>query len=82
MSLFDKLNPKNFFTKEEISVLLFLLIFTMIGIASNIYLKYQQPDKSKIQFEKTPIDSILVAVFSDEKIEKSEIISTNKKKNH
>lgn len=68
MSFFKKLNPANFFTKEEISILFFLLLFTMAGILlknfKSIFLT-----SSSIQFENTDIDSILVAVFNQEKVE-------------
>jgi len=79
MSISQKFNFKNFFTKEEVSVLVFLIFFTLVGIAFRIYHTYLREDEAKIQFEKTDIDSILVAVFSEEKVEKSEIISSNKK---
>lgn len=78
MSFLEKLNPKNYFTKEEISVLLFLIFFTLIGIAFNIYHSSLQPEKTNNQFEKTDLDSILVAVFSNEKVEKSENFSNKK----
>lgn len=78
MSFLEKLNPKNYFTKEEISVLLFLIFFTLIGIAFNIYHSSFQPEETNNQFEKTDLDSILVAVFNDEKVEKSESFSNKK----
>lgn len=79
MPLLKKINPTNFFTKEEIRVLLFLIFFTLTGIAIKTYHTFFKTDEREIQFEKTDIDSILVAVFSEEKVEKSEIISSNKK---
>lgn len=78
MSFIDKINPKNFFTKEEISILLFIVLFTSIGIIFKTYRIFFQKSIDEIQFEKTDIDSILVAVFIDEKIDKNEIISTKK----
>jgi comEA protein len=79
MSVLSKINFKNFFTKEEMAVLLFLIFFTLLGFAIKTYRSINQVQDDKIQFEKTDIDSILVAVFSDEKVEKSEIIQTKKK---
>lgn len=78
MPFINRINPKNFFTKEEISVLFFIVLFTSIGIAFKTYRTFLQNNIDEIQFEKTDIDSILVAVFSDEKVEKSEIISKKK----
>lgn len=79
MSLLKKINPKNFFTKEEISVLLFLILFTVFGVVFKIYKSSSQKEVVENQFEKTDIDSILVAVFSEEKIDKSDVITTKKK---
>lgn len=79
MSLLKKINPKNFFTKEEISVLLFLISFTAFGVILKIYKSSSQKEVVENQFEKTDIDSILVAVFSEEKIDKSDVITTKKK---
>ncbi len=79
MSLLKKINPKNFFTKEEISVLLFLILFTVFGVVLKIYKSSSQKKVVENQFEKTDIDSILVAVFSEEKIEKSDVITTKNK---
>jgi comEA protein len=81
MSFFKKLNPNNFFTKEEIKVLLFLILFTVLGIAFKNFGSFFQVEKPKKQFENTDFDSILVAVFSDEKIDKSETIINQKKDN-
>jgi len=81
MSFFKKLNPNNFFTKEEIKVLLFLILFTVLGIAVKNFGSFFQVEKPKKQFENTDFDSILVAVFSDEKIDKSETIINQKKDN-
>ncbi len=79
MPVFNRINPKDFFTKEEISVLLFIILFTFIGILFKTYRTFFQKNNDEIQFEKTDIDSILVAVFNNEKVEKREIISTKKK---
>lgn len=76
MSFLKKLN---FFTKEETAVLLFLILFTLLGIGIKTYKSFFQTEVHKNQFEKTDIDSILVAVFSEEKIEKTDIISNKKK---
>lgn len=79
MSLLEKINPKNFFTKEEISVLLFLILFTVFGVILKIYKSSSQKEVVENQFEKTDIDSILVAIFSEERIDKSDVITTKKK---
>lgn len=79
MSILNKINPTNFFTKEESTVLLFLVFFTLLGLAFKTYHTFFKKEESKIQFEKTDIDSILVAVFSEEKIEKTGIVSSARK---
>ncbi|NPV12496.1 MAG: helix-hairpin-helix domain-containing protein [Ignavibacteria bacterium] len=81
MSIWSKLNPKNFFTKEEITILLFLILFTIGGVILKNFNLIFQVEKPKNQFENTDIDSILVAVFSDEKIDKSETIINPKRDN-
>lgn len=81
MSLIDKLNPKNFFTREEITILLFLLLFSVIGIIAKKFHTILQEQEIKSQFENTYIDSILVAVFRDEKIDKNEITIIPKREN-
>jgi|YNPMSStandDraft_1061717.scaffolds.fasta_scaffold06004_5 comEA protein len=81
MSFLKKINPQNFFTREEITVLLFLISFTIAGIIFKNFNSIFQIEKSKNQFENTNIDSILVAVFSDEKVDKSETIITQKRGN-
>lgn len=68
MSFFKKLNPANFFTKEEISILFFLLLFTIAGILLKNFKSYFS-NSSSVQFENTNTDSILVAVFIQEKVE-------------
>lgn len=79
MSLLKKIDPKNYFTREEVSVLLFLISFTAFGVVLKIYKTSFQKEVVENQFEKTDIDSILVAVFSEEKIDKSDVITTKKK---
>ncbi|MCR4417576.1 MAG: ComEA family DNA-binding protein [Ignavibacteria bacterium] len=81
MSIWTKLNPNNFFTKEEIKILLFLILFTTGGVILKNFDAIFQIQKPKNQFENTDIDSILVAVFSDEKIDKSETIINPKRDN-
>jgi comEA protein len=81
MSIWTKLNPNNFFTKEEIKILLFLILFTTGGVILKNFDEIFQIQKPKNQFENTDIDSILVAVFSDEKIDKSETIINPKRDN-
>lgn len=72
MSFFKKINLTNFFTKEEISILVFLLFFTFAGIVLKNFNSFFSNSTSN-QFEKTHIDSILVAVFSQEKVENIEL---------
>jgi len=74
MSFLKKINPQNFFTREEITVLLFLISFTIAGIIFKNFDSIFQVEKSKNQFENTDIDSILVSIFKDEKVDKSEVI--------
>jgi comEA protein len=81
MSFLQKLNPKNFFTKEEISVLLFLILFTIGGVVLKNFNSIFQVEKTKNQFENTNIDSILVAVLNDEKVDKTETVLNPKKDN-
>lgn len=79
MSFLKKINLNNFFTKEEKTVLLFLILFTVLGIAFKNFETIFQTEKPKNQFENTIFDSILVAVFSDEKVDISETIINQKK---
>ncbi len=72
MSFLNKVNPANFFTKEEISILVFLLFFTFAGIVLKNFNSFFSNSNSN-QFEKTHTDSILVAVFSQEKVENIEL---------
>lgn len=81
MSFLKNLNPKNYFTKEEIRVLLFLISFTIAGVVLKNLNSFFQVEKPKNQFENTNIDSILVAVFNEEKVDKSETVFSQKKDN-
>ncbi len=80
MSLIKKLKLENFFTKEEITILLFLLFFTFLGVSIKLYRSLNPPEYQSFQFEKTDIDSILVAVFSTEKVENLSLNQTKQKR--
>lgn len=81
MKLKDKLNLNNFFTKEEQKVLLFIIGFTLVGLFVNVYNRNRQEKEVFKKFEKNNIDSILVEIFSKEKLDTFDILhSTTPKK--
>lgn len=69
MKLKDKLNLNNFFTKEEQKILLFIIGFTLIGLFVNVYNSNRHGKEVFEKFEKNNIDSILVEIFSKEKLD-------------
>lgn len=81
MKLKDKLNLNNFFTKEEQKVLLFIIGFTLVGLFVNVYNRNRQEKEVFKKFEKNNIDSILVEIFSKEKLDTFDVLnSTTPKK--
>ncbi len=81
MPIFKKVLIQRFFTREEILIILFILFFTLLGIGIKSYKNFTSQTQLVNKFENRSLDSILAAVFTEEKIENFDLEkrSTEKK---
>lgn len=80
MSLIKKLKIQNYFTREEIIIILFILSFTFLGIGIKSYKTFISKNQFFDKFENRSLDSILVAVFSEEKVDNIDLGKSKEEK--